>query len=60
MAATPARTARREVRDPPAPGVVPDTGVLGEVATVEEAFALVAVNLPEGCGPAIIGTANDL
>ncbi|MEU6707951.1 DUF6193 family natural product biosynthesis protein [Streptomyces wuyuanensis] len=37
-----------------------DTGVLGEVATVEEAFALVAVNLPEGCGPAVIGTANDL
>ncbi|WP_189887991.1 DUF6193 family natural product biosynthesis protein [Streptomyces xantholiticus] len=37
-----------------------DTGILGEVATLEEAFALVAVNLPEGCGPAIIGTANDL
>ncbi|MFJ6945929.1 DUF6193 family natural product biosynthesis protein [Streptomyces wuyuanensis] len=37
-----------------------DTGVLSEVATVEEAFALVAVNLPEGCGPAIIGKANDL
>ncbi|WP_328396858.1 DUF6193 family natural product biosynthesis protein [Streptomyces sp. NBC_00390] len=35
-------------------------GSLGEVATVEEAFALVVANLPEGCGPAIIGTADDL
>ncbi|WP_406303169.1 DUF6193 family natural product biosynthesis protein [Streptomyces sp. NBC_00885] len=33
---------------------------LGEPTTLEEAFALVVANLPEGCGPAIIGTADDL
>lgn len=35
-------------------------GSLGEVDTVEEAYALVVANLPEGCGPAIIGTADDV
>ncbi|ATW50353.1 DUF6193 family natural product biosynthesis protein [Streptomyces peucetius] len=35
-------------------------GSLGEVDTVEEAFALVVANLPEGCGPAVIGTADDV
>ncbi|MFD4143429.1 DUF6193 family natural product biosynthesis protein [Streptomyces sp. NPDC058572] len=35
-------------------------GALGDTSTVEEAFALVVANLPEGCGPAIIGTADDL
>ncbi|MEU9012897.1 DUF6193 family natural product biosynthesis protein [Streptomyces sp. NPDC048479] len=35
-------------------------GILGEVDTVEEAFALVVANLPEGCGPAIVGTARDV
>ncbi|MFD9221871.1 DUF6193 family natural product biosynthesis protein [Streptomyces sp. NPDC060064] len=35
-------------------------GSLGEVNTVEEAFALVVANLPEGCGPAIVGTARDV
>ncbi|MCX4819180.1 DUF6193 family natural product biosynthesis protein [Streptomyces sp. NBC_01142] len=35
-------------------------GILGETATVEEAFALVVAHLPEGCGPAIIGTKDDL
>ncbi|MFF3685281.1 DUF6193 family natural product biosynthesis protein [Streptomyces sp. NPDC002187] len=35
-------------------------GSLGEVDTVEEAYALVAANLPEGCGPAVIGTADDV
>ncbi|MFD9221873.1 DUF6193 family natural product biosynthesis protein [Streptomyces sp. NPDC060064] len=33
---------------------------LGEPATLEEAFALVVASLPEGCGPAVIGTADDL
>lgn len=35
-------------------------GSLGEVDTVEEAFALVVANLPEGCGPAVISTADDV
>ena len=35
-------------------------GSLGEVDTVDEAFALVVANLPEGCGPAIVGTARDV
>ncbi|WP_082317595.1 DUF6193 family natural product biosynthesis protein [Streptomyces sp. NRRL WC-3549] len=34
--------------------------VLGEVDTVEEAYELVAANLPDGCGPAIDGTPDDL
>ncbi|MDV5145801.1 DUF6193 family natural product biosynthesis protein [Streptomyces sp. SBC-4] len=32
----------------------------GRCATAEEAFAVVAANLPEGCGPAVMGTADDL
>ncbi|WP_229834078.1 DUF6193 family natural product biosynthesis protein [Streptomyces xantholiticus] len=35
-------------------------GGLGEVHTVEEAFALVVANLPKGCGPAVNGTADDV
>ncbi|WP_373299892.1 DUF6193 family natural product biosynthesis protein [Streptomyces xantholiticus] len=35
-------------------------GSLGEVDTLEQAFALVVANLPEGCGPAVIGTADDV
>ncbi|MGW7453888.1 DUF6193 family natural product biosynthesis protein [Streptomyces sp. NPDC054787] len=35
-------------------------GVLGEVATLEEAFALVVEHLPEGSGPAVLGTKDDL
>ncbi|MFD4143428.1 DUF6193 family natural product biosynthesis protein [Streptomyces sp. NPDC058572] len=38
----------------------PSVGSLGEVDTVEKAYALVAANLPEGCGPAVIGTADDV
>ncbi len=34
-------------------------GVLGEVATLAEAFAMVVANLPEGCGPAVLGTKDD-
>ncbi|EGE43049.1 hypothetical protein GTY83_18435 [Streptomyces sp. SID4928] len=34
--------------------------VLGEPETVKEAVALIAANLPEGCGPAIDGSASDL
>ncbi|MER5360860.1 DUF6193 family natural product biosynthesis protein [Streptomyces sp. NPDC002785] len=34
--------------------------ILGEPETVEEAVALIVANLPEGCGPAIDGTADDL
>ncbi|MFD7506090.1 DUF6193 family natural product biosynthesis protein [Streptomyces sp. NPDC059850] len=33
---------------------------LGVADTSEEAFELVVANLPEGCGPAIEGTAGDL
>ncbi|MEU1893136.1 DUF6193 family natural product biosynthesis protein [Streptomyces pristinaespiralis] len=35
-------------------------GSIGEVDTLAEAFALVVANLPEGCGPAVIGTADDV
>ncbi|MGW6572996.1 DUF6193 family natural product biosynthesis protein [Streptomyces sp. NPDC054945] len=35
-------------------------GTLGEVATLEEAFALLAAGLPDNCGPAVDGTARDL
>ncbi|MFE3681599.1 DUF6193 family natural product biosynthesis protein, partial [Streptomyces griseus] len=31
----------------------------GEPETVAEAVALIAANLPEGCGPAIDGSASD-
>ncbi|SBV00106.1 hypothetical protein YW5DRAFT_01706 [Streptomyces sp. Ncost-T6T-1] len=37
-----------------------DGTVLGEPETVEEAVALIVANLPEGCGPAIDGTADNL
>ncbi|MFH8471458.1 DUF6193 family natural product biosynthesis protein [Streptomyces sp. NPDC018000] len=37
-----------------------DGTILGEPETVEEAVALIVANLPEGCGPAIDGTADDL
>ncbi|HET6357136.1 DUF6193 family natural product biosynthesis protein [Streptomyces sp.] len=35
-------------------------GTLGEVDTLDEAFALVVAGLPEHCGPAVHGTAGDL
>ncbi|MFE5592623.1 DUF6193 family natural product biosynthesis protein [Streptomyces sp. NPDC056549] len=35
-------------------------GTLGEVDTLEEAFALVVSSLPEGCGPAVLGDANEV
>ncbi|MFJ8658806.1 DUF6193 family natural product biosynthesis protein [Streptomyces sp. NPDC093795] len=34
--------------------------VHGRFATAEEAFAEVAAHLPEGCGPAVLGTVDDL
>lgn len=37
-----------------------DHTVIGEVGTVEEAYELIAANLPDGCGPAIDGTPEDL
>ncbi|WP_406738309.1 DUF6193 family natural product biosynthesis protein [Streptomyces sp. NBC_00853] len=37
-----------------------DNTLLGVTDTVEEAYRLIAAHLPEGCGPAIDGTANDL
>ncbi|MEV8003571.1 DUF6193 family natural product biosynthesis protein [Streptomyces parvus] len=37
-----------------------DKTLLGEVDTVEEAYALIAASLPDGCGPAIDGTPGDL
>ncbi|MYY04760.1 hypothetical protein GT035_21590 [Streptomyces sp. SID4913] len=37
-----------------------DRTVLGEPETVEEAVELIVANLPEGTGPAIDGTADDL
>ncbi|ALC21054.1 UNVERIFIED_CONTAM: hypothetical protein RKD43_004468 [Streptomyces graminofaciens] len=35
-------------------------GAVGRAETLEEAFALVAANLPERCGPAILGTVGDV
>lgn len=37
-----------------------DGTVLGEPDTVEEAVALIVANFPEGCGPAIDGSVEDL
>ncbi|MEV4973693.1 DUF6193 family natural product biosynthesis protein [Streptomyces scopuliridis] len=37
-----------------------DHTLIGEVDTVEEAYELIADNLPEGCGPAVDGTPDDL
>ncbi|MFD7669662.1 DUF6193 family natural product biosynthesis protein [Streptomyces anulatus] len=37
-----------------------DKTLLGEVDTVEAAYALIAATLPEGCGPAVDGTPDDL
>ncbi|WP_238442214.1 DUF6193 family natural product biosynthesis protein [Streptomyces pratensis] len=37
-----------------------DKALLGEVDTIEEAYKLIAATLPEGCGPAIDGSADDL
>ncbi|MER5358631.1 DUF6193 family natural product biosynthesis protein [Streptomyces sp. NPDC002785] len=37
-----------------------DKTLIGEVDTVEEAYELIAANLPEGCGPAVDGTPDDL
>ncbi|MEU4061587.1 DUF6193 family natural product biosynthesis protein [Streptomyces wedmorensis] len=33
-------------------------GILGRTETLEEAFALVVANLPEECGPAVLGGAG--
>ncbi|MFI7893491.1 DUF6193 family natural product biosynthesis protein [Streptomyces sp. CACIS-1.16CA] len=37
-----------------------DKSLLGVVDTVEEAYALIAASLPDGCGPAVDGTPDDL
>ncbi|MFE4449634.1 DUF6193 family natural product biosynthesis protein [Streptomyces sp. NPDC056796] len=37
-----------------------DGALLREPGTVEEAVALIVANLPDGCGPAIDGTADVL
>ncbi|WP_408994522.1 DUF6193 family natural product biosynthesis protein [Streptomyces sp. 1268] len=37
-----------------------DNTLLGEVDTTEEAYELIAATLPEGCGPAVDGTPDDL
>ncbi|MFF3685279.1 DUF6193 family natural product biosynthesis protein [Streptomyces sp. NPDC002187] len=37
-----------------------DNTLLGEGETVEEAYDLIAATLPEGCGPAVDGTPEDL
>ncbi|MFJ6485830.1 DUF6193 family natural product biosynthesis protein [Streptomyces sp. NPDC091682] len=37
-----------------------DNTLLGVTETAEEAYHLIAARLPEDCGPAIDGTANDL
>ncbi|WP_370377651.1 DUF6193 family natural product biosynthesis protein [Catenulispora sp. GAS73] len=42
------------------PGWGDTTRVLGEAATAEKAVALVVAHLPEGTGPAVTGTADEL
>ncbi|NED08230.1 hypothetical protein G3I55_42095 [Streptomyces sp. SID6648] len=37
-----------------------DQSLLGVVDTLEEAYVLIAASLPDGCGPAIAGTPDDL
>lgn len=37
-----------------------DKTLLGATETVEEAYALIAATLPEGCGPTVDGTPDDL
>lgn len=37
-----------------------DRLVIGEAATAEEAVALVIANLPDGCGPAVAGTRDEV
>ncbi len=37
-----------------------DRTLLGEVGTLDEAYALVAAHLPAGCGPAVDATPDDL
>ncbi|NUW01083.1 hypothetical protein G6W50_15360 [Streptomyces sp. CAI 127] len=37
-----------------------DNSLLGEVDTVEEAYELIATTLPAGCGPAVVGTPDDM
>ncbi|WP_329619859.1 DUF6193 family natural product biosynthesis protein [Streptomyces sp. NBC_01255] len=37
-----------------------DRTLVGVAGTVEEAYELIAANLPEGCGPAVDGTPDDL
>ncbi len=49
---------RYRVHAPDATADVPEGTVLGE-GDAETAVALVVANLPEGCGPAVVGTAED-
>ncbi|MFC9943090.1 DUF6193 family natural product biosynthesis protein [Streptomyces pratensis] len=37
-----------------------DRTLIGVTATVEEAYELIAANLPDNCGPAVVGTADNL
>lgn len=37
-----------------------DRTVIGVADTIEEAYELIAANLPDGCGPAVDGTPDDL
>ncbi|GGW17076.1 MULTISPECIES: DUF6193 family natural product biosynthesis protein [Streptomyces albovinaceus subgroup] len=37
-----------------------DRTLIGVAATVEEAYELIAANLPDNCGPAVFGSADDL
>lgn len=37
-----------------------DKTLIGVADTVEEAYELIAANLPDNCGPAVVGTADDL
>lgn len=37
-----------------------DRTLVGVVGTVEEAYELIVASLPEGCGPAVDGTPDDL
>lgn len=37
-----------------------DRTLIGVATTVEEAYELIAARLPDNCGPAVVGTTDDL
>lgn len=53
-------TAFPKARAATACAVSPTGPLIGVAATVEEAYELIAAHLPDNCGPAVVGTTDDL